>query len=67
MKIVKAFQRVNQLLVCPFAGVEILRAGLLLLLLFLERLRDRDVYGRLRHGERGRMEYFATRKSVWWG
>lgn len=56
MEIVEAFQRVNQPLVCPFAGVEILRARLLLLL-FLERLRDRDVYGRLRHGERRRMEY----------
>lgn len=73
VEIVETFQRVDQLLVCPFAGVGVLRAWLLLrqqLLLFLGRLRDRDVYGWLRHGERGRMGFCfsgATRMSMWWG
>lgn len=38
VKIVEAFQRVDQFLVCPFARLGILR-----------RQRDSDVYGRLRH------------------
>lgn len=63
VKIVEAFQRVDQLLVCPFGRVGVLRVWLLLrlvLLLFLRRQWDGDVYGRLRHGERGRMEDFCV-------
>lgn len=69
VKIIEAFQRVDQLLVGPFGRVGILQVRLLLLLL-LGRQRDGDVYGRLRHGERGGMEYFLLlrrRECLWSG
>lgn len=70
VKIIEAFQRVDQLLVGPFGRVGILQVRLLLLLLLLGRQRDGDVYGRLRHGERGGMGYLLLlrrRECLWSG